>query len=141
MKQLISIFIFTSICLSHYAQKINVHVKKLAWIDKDLFSNSVIEQGEKEVDATYTFDLKKKKLHFINKERDIDKDTEILDFNLKDGIYNIVYKDVYRFDESIVWYPTAIIDPANHSMSMIFPEPPRNLIGIDYFKDFVVTIK
>ena len=141
MKQLISILILNSICLSYSAQKINVHVKKLTWIDKDLFSNTIIEQGDKVVDATYTFDLKKKKLHYLNKERDIDKYTEILDYNLKDGIYNIVYKDVYRFDESIVWYPTAIIDPANHSMSMIFPEPPRNLIGIDYFKDFVVTIK
>lgn len=141
MKSTVALVILLLFTFHYRAQIIEVHVKKLDWVDRNLETNEEIDRGSKECDANYSFDLKKRKLHYINKKRNIDKFADILDFNVKDGIYSIQYKDVYRFDESIVWYPTAIIDIDNHKMQMVFPEPPRELIGYDNFTEFDLKIK
>ena len=141
MKVLFSALMIFLSCSFIYSQKVKIHVKKLNWVDKDLNSNEIIDsEVGKEVDAYYTFDLKKKKLHYINESRGIDKSCNILDYTHRSGIYTISYKDVYRFNSDIVWFPTAVIDVDNQKMNMVFPQPLNNSIGYDTFTDFDLSL-
>lgn len=137
MKQLISIFSFTCICLSLTAQTINIHVTKLNWQDQDFNSNEIIDsEVGQEVEAYYTFDLKKNKLHYVNELRGIDIQIDLLGYTFKNGVYTINYKD-----SDIDCFTTVVIDVDNHKVNMTFHLPQNNITGYDTFTDFDVSLK
>ena len=141
MKRLTTLIAAICISAAAFSQKaINIHVTELHWEDRNLETNLLIDSATKSCDAVYEFDLQKMQLHYVNDARDIDKTCEILSADNKSGVVSIVYKDVYRFDASIVWYPQVTIDTNKKLVNMVFVERPRNLIGTDNFTKFDLKV-